>query len=119
MDYPIYIDRHYIRSDSMTGAENLLAFFEWLLNHTKEQLVSPFTLLSLDILNLKKLNDEHGYAAGDAALRWVTITLKEEANAKVYRISGDEFVGVLVEGSKQDHAQLCDKPFKFTIHNIN
>jgi diguanylate cyclase (GGDEF)-like protein len=93
----------------MTGAENLLAFFEWLLNHTKEQPVSPFTLLSLDVLNLKKLNDEHGYAAGDAALRWVTLTLKEEANAKVYRISGDEFVGVLVKGSTQDHAQLCDK----------
>jgi len=109
MEYPIYIDRHYIRSDSMTGAENLLAFFEWLLTHTSEQPIAPFTLLSLDVLDLKELNDEHGYAAGDAALRWITLTLREEANAKVFRISGDEFVGVLVEGSKQDHAQLCEK----------
>jgi len=109
MSDSIYIDRHYIRSDSMTGAENLLAFFEWLLTHTSEQPIAPFTLLSLDVLDLKELNDKHGYAAGDAALRWITLTLREEANAKVFRISGDEFVGVLVEGSKQDHAQLCDK----------
>jgi diguanylate cyclase (GGDEF)-like protein len=109
MNESLYIDRHYIRSDSMTGAENLLAFFEWLLIHTSEYPVAPFTLLSLDVLDLRNLNDEHGYAAGDAALRWITLTLREEANAKVFRISGDEFVGVLVEGSKQDHAQLCNK----------
>ena len=109
MSDSIYIDRVYIRSDSMTGAENLLAFFEWLLTHTSEEPVAPFTLLSLNVLDLKELNDEHGYAAGDAALRWITLTLREEANAKVFRISGDEFVGVLVEGSKQDHTQLCDK----------
>ena len=109
MSDSIYIDRVYIRSDSMTGAENLLAFFEWLLTLTLEEPVAPFTLISLNVLDLKELNDEHGYAAGDAALRWITLTLREEANAKVFRISGDEFVGVLVEGSKQDHTQLCDK----------
>ena len=93
----------------MTGAENLLAFFEWLLRHTKDQPVSPFTIISLDIIDLKELNDTHGYAAGDAALRWITLVLTEEANAKVFRISGDEFVGVLVEGSRQDHTKLCEK----------
>jgi diguanylate cyclase (GGDEF)-like protein len=91
----------------MTGAENLLAFFEWLLRHTKEKPVSPFTLISLDVIGLKQLNDTYGYAAGDAALRWITLVLQEEANAKVYRIGGNEFVGVLAEGSRQDHADLC------------
>jgi len=109
MTYPIYIDRHYIRSDSMTGAENLLAFFEWLMGHTTEKPVEPFTLLSTDIIDLRELNDKHGYAAGDAALRWVTLVLKEEADAKVFRISADEFVGVLSEGSREDHVVLCEK----------
>ena len=109
MNDPIYIDRHYLRSDSMTGAENLLAFLEWLLRHTKEQPITPFTLLSLNVINLRLLNDTYGYAAGDAALRWITLVLKEEADAKVFRISGDQFVGVLEEGSKQNHTDLCEK----------
>lgn len=109
MNYSFYVDRHYLRSDSMTGAENPLAFFEWLLRHTKEQPVSPFTFISLAIIDLKQLNDTHGYAAGDAALRWIALVLKEEANAKVFRISGDQFVGVLAEGSRQDHTELCEK----------
>ncbi|MGB2965705.1 MAG: diguanylate cyclase [Anaerolineales bacterium] len=109
MNHPIYVDRYYLRSDSMTGAENLLAFFEWLLRHTKEQPVSPFTLISLDVIGLKHLNDTHGYAAGDAALRWITLVLREEADAKVFRISSDEFVGVLVDGFRQDHTELCEK----------
>lgn len=109
MNDPFYVDRHYLRSDSMTGAENPLAFFEWLLGHTKEQPVSPFTLISLRLIDLKQLNDTHGFAAGDAALRWITLVLIEEADAKVYRISGDEFVGVLANGSRQDHTELCGK----------
>ena len=109
MNDPFYVDRHYLRSDSMTGAENPLAFFEWLLGHTKEQPVSPFTLISLKLIDLKQLNDTHGFAAGDAALRWITLVLIEEADAKVYRISGDEFVGVLANGSRQDHTELCGK----------
>jgi len=109
MNYSLYIDRHYLRSDSMTGAENPLAFFEWLLKHTKEQPFSPFTFISIAIIDLKQLNDTHGYAAGDAALRWITLVLKEEADAKVFRIGGDQFVGVLAEGSRQDHTELCEK----------
>jgi diguanylate cyclase (GGDEF)-like protein len=109
MNFSLYIDRHYLRSDSMTEAENALAFFEWLLRHAKEQPVSPFTLISLDVIALKQLNDAYGFAAGDAALRWITLVLIEEANAKVFRISGDEFVGVLTEGSKKEHTGLCEK----------
>jgi diguanylate cyclase (GGDEF)-like protein len=93
----------------MTGAENLLAFFEWLLEHTSEGLVMPFSLISLDVTGLRQLNDTHGYAAGDAVLRWITLVLQEEANAKVFRIGGDEFVGVLSEGSWGDHTDLCAK----------
>ena len=97
----------YLRSDSITGIGNPLAFFEWLLNHTKAQPTSPFTLISLDVNNLAQLNKVHGHVAGDAALRWIALVLLEEAQAKVYRISGDEFVGVLIEGSTDSHIELC------------
>ena len=109
MDYLSYYDPQYLRSDSTTGIGNPLAFFEWLLSHTKEKPTSPFTLISLDVNNLAQLNEVHGHAAGDAALRWIALVLLEEAQAKVYRISGDEFVGVLAEGSKHAHTELCDR----------
>lgn len=105
----LFIPRVYLRSDSMTGAENLLAFFEWLLSYTRDQEFIPFTLISIDIVSLRQINDIYGYAAGDAALRWITLVLQEEAGARVYRIGGDEFVGVLCGGSRQDHAALCDR----------
>lgn len=112
MKDPLLIPRVYLRSDSMTGAENLLAFFEWLLKYTKITPFDPFTLISLDVVALRQINDRHGYAAGDAALRWITLVLQEEAEAKVYRIGGDEFVGVLCGGSRQRHEELCERVLK-------
>ena len=109
MEYPIYDDPQYLRSDSITGVGNPLAFFEWLLSHTNEQPTLPFTLISLDVNNLRQLNETHGYEAGDAALRWIALVLLEEAGADVFRISSDEFVGVLMEGSTQIHTELCEQ----------
>lgn len=112
MKESIFIPRVYLRSDSMTGAENLLAFFEWLLVQTQAEDFSPFTLISMDVVGLRALNDEHGFAAGDAALRWITLVLQEEAGAKVYRVGADEFVGLLSEGSREDHADSFDLVLK-------
>ena len=109
MDNPNYDDPQYLRVDSITGIGNPLAFFEWLLSHTNQRPILPFTLISLDVNNLRQLNEAHGHAAGDAALRWIALVLLEEAQAKVYRISGDEFVGVLTEGSTHDHTELCER----------
>ena len=64
------------------------------------------------MIGLRELNDAHGYAAGDAALRWITLVLQEEAGAQVYRIGGNEFVGILSEGSRQDHTALSEKVLK-------
>ncbi len=112
MSQSFFIPRVYLRSDSMTGAENLLAFFDWLLEQTREEPISPFTLISLDIVGLRALNDEYGFAAGDAALRWITLVLQEEAGAVVYRVGADEFVGVLASGSREEHAGLYDLVLK-------
>lgn len=108
MKEDFYIPNVYLRSDSMTGAENLLALFEWLLAHTAEKPISPFTLISIKLIGLKKLNIKHGYAAGDAALRWISLCLIEEAGAKVYRIGADEFIGLLIDSSRDDHARSCE-----------
>jgi diguanylate cyclase (GGDEF)-like protein len=105
------------RSDPLTGVGNALAFFEWLLEHSNRQPIPPFSLISLDVKGLELLNKNHGHVAGDVALRWAALVLLEESEAEVYRISGDEFVGVLTEGAQQDHTEyvkrvsrrLCDE----------
>lgn len=99
----------YLRVDSITGIGNALAFFEWLLSHADDHPILPFTLISLDVKNLAQLNKTHGHTAGDAALRWIALVLLEEARAQVYRISGDEFVGVLTEGTVNTHSELCER----------
>lgn len=99
----------HLRADSISGVGNPLAFFEWLLAHTETKPTQPFTLISLDVHHLSLLNETQGREAGNAALRWVALVLLEETEADVYRIGGDEFVGVLIEGSTQSHAALCER----------
>lgn len=99
----------FLRIDPLTGVGNPLAFFEWLLAHSGLQPVPPFTLISLDVRGLRNLNDTHGRAAGNAALRWAALVLLEEAEAEVFRIAGDEFVGVLLEGSSSTHTEALER----------
>ncbi|NIM95311.1 MAG: diguanylate cyclase [Anaerolineales bacterium] len=98
----------FLRTDPLTGVGNTLAFFEWLLDLSNLETVPPFTLISLDIMNLEELNATHGHDAGDVALRWAALVLLEEAEAEVYRLGGDEFVGVITEGSPESHNHLFE-----------
>ncbi len=103
------VSPQYLRIDPLTGVGNPLAFFEWLLSHSEIKPVPPFTLISLDVRGVRTLNDAHGRAAGNAALRWAALVLLEEAEAEVYRIGGDEFVGVLLEGSSSSHTKALER----------
>jgi diguanylate cyclase (GGDEF)-like protein len=71
----------YLRIDPLTGVGNPLAFFEWLLSHSETKPVPPFTLISLDVRGVRNLNDAHGRAAGNAALRWAALVLFEGSSS--------------------------------------
>jgi diguanylate cyclase (GGDEF)-like protein len=88
-------------ADEKTSLGNALA-----LAH-EEQLInegaSEFNVVAwVDLDDFKELNGEHGYEAGDVAIREVGETLYkivvDELQAKAFRKSGDEFVILL----KQD-----------------
>jgi diguanylate cyclase (GGDEF)-like protein len=68
---------------------------------------TPFALLVIDMDNLKPLNDHHGHAAGDAALRRLADVirglLREEDFAA--RLGGDEFA-VFLDGCDAAGAEL-------------
>ena len=84
--------------DSLTGAANRYA----LLIHGAERLADPlrgaFSVIHLDLDDFKSINDRHGHAVGDAALRAFADACRSAVRDEidiVARIGGDEFVILL------------------------
>lgn len=80
--------------DALTGLPNRRA----LLRFLDEALAQgPLSLLHIDLDRFKEINDTHGHAAGDVALRHAADALCKVFgdDAMSARIGGDEFVAVL------------------------
>jgi len=74
-------------TDALTGLANRRVFLAALAN------AESGALISLDLDNLKPINDRHGHEAGDAALRAVAGLLQAESGPGevAARLGGDEF----------------------------
>ena len=97
------------RRDGLTGLLNRRAFFELAqatLERARDQ-PGPLTLLVLDADHFKLINDGHGHAAGDEALKLIAATLLGATRQYdlVGRIGGEEFA-VLLRGAALDEASL-------------
>jgi len=77
--------------DFLTGLGNARAFDEELARWCAAG--KPFALVLGDVDGLKELNDTHGHAAGNTALRRMAEALRQHADAEDFlaRIGGDEF----------------------------
>jgi diguanylate cyclase (GGDEF)-like protein len=85
--------------DGLTGALNRVAFEHRLQQELARaaRAGAPCSLVMLDIDHFKAINDEHGHASGDEALRWLADevrTFKRGADA-FGRIGGEEFALIL------------------------
>ena len=91
--------------DELTGLANRRAFTLFAdqeLARARRHSRTPVVVFA-DLDGLKQINDQHGHAAGDTAIRLVASALKSifrEADI-VARWSGDEFVALMVEGSEE------------------
>lgn len=82
--------------DALTGLLNRRAFTETVGN----LLVNPplmhshLAVVMIDLDNFKRINDTHGHAAGDLALRGVADLLREHcpSDAAICRAGGEEFL---------------------------
>ena len=78
--------------DAATGVKNKRAFLD--LSNT---LTDNYILISLDINNLKQINDTLGHIAGDKIILTIAKELIKHFPHCIYRIGGDEFVIVIKE----------------------
>ena len=75
---------------------------------------AEFSLIIIDVNDLKTVNDSQGHSEGDRQLRAVGMLLSEVfRNCPVYRLGGDEFA-VILQGQDNEHgeeliAQLSEK----------
>lgn len=71
----------------------------------------PLALLLLDIDHFKRVNDEHGHAAGDAALREVALLVRRTMRVEdlFARWGGEEFVVLAPETDETAAVHLADK----------
>jgi diguanylate cyclase (GGDEF)-like protein len=91
-------------TDTLTGLNNRRFLEQELERHVElyKRYRRPFAVLMLDFDSLKWLNDTHGHAAGDAALKHLAALMR--ANVRDVdipcRFGGDEFVILMPEADK-------------------
>lgn len=93
-------------TDGLTGLFNRRHFDQCLTAEVERatRLNQPFTLVTLDLDHLKKINDTYGHSVGDEAIRQIGVVLKKNARSVDIpaRFGGEEFAvilpGIDVEG---------------------
>src|SRR5512138_362522 len=93
----------FFRVDLLTGCNNLVSFSKSLEDNFGNGQLAPLSLIVMDVYQLRDINRTKGFDYGDSILRWMGIAIKDETDATVYRISGDNFVATLIGNSHEAH----------------
>ena len=99
--------------DPLTRLFNRRLFVERLEQEIAraQQSSAPFSIIFLDVDELKRINDTYGHLAGDALLREVANTLMDAVRGEdlVARYGGDEFVLLLPATASQAAASVAQR----------
>jgi diguanylate cyclase (GGDEF)-like protein/putative nucleotidyltransferase with HDIG domain len=116
------------RRDALTGLPNLKQLEQFMdatgIQHFTEG--SPFTLLFIDVVELKQINAKHGHAAGDEALRHVVRQSRTGLRVAdiLFRYGSHQFVALL-NGTNSEAAKTIGErvrqgvqaePFRLSTH---
>lgn len=88
--YYLFLHSYHSNRDTLTGALTRRKFYL----DTQRQRAAVTAIVSIDMNDLKQINDRKGHIAGDRALITVVEVIKKSAGprAALYRIGGDEFM---------------------------
>lgn len=105
--YYLYIHIRYFRYDVLTGAYNRTSFFA-----DAQKYGNHITYIySIDVNNLKKVNDTEGHQAGDKIIRGTALVIRSilPANCYLYRVGGDEFCVLCTDISRENIALFTNR----------
>lgn len=107
-------------TDPLTGIFNRRYFEENILKEAERslRLKQPFSLISMDLDYLKKINDTYGHQFGDLAIKTIANVLKREARSIDIpaRIGGEEF-NLLLPGVDSRGAAIAAERIRKSIEN--
>ena len=101
----------FFRVDLLTGCSNLVSFSKELDDNFGNKILDPLSLIVVDLYQLRDINQAKGFEHGNSLLRWLGIAIKDVTESTVYRISGDNFVAVLIGGNHATHQATARKLF--------
>ncbi len=105
--YYIYLYTQIYKFDVLTGLLNRRTFY----NDSQKIANYSMVIVSIDLNNLKTLNDKQGHAVGDIAIRSVAKALKSTSENKfrIYRTGGDEFMALGLKQSAKSAENFIEK----------
>ncbi len=107
-------------TDPLTGLYNRRYFEENIIKEAERslRLKQPFSLISMDLDFLKKINDTYGHQFGDLAIKTISNVLKKEARSIDIpaRIGGEEF-NLLLPGVDSNGAMIAAERIRKSIEN--
>ena len=118
----MYMHVEYFKLDILTGALNRISFYA---DTRKLNFRDEVTVFSIDLNDLKKINDTKGHSAGDEMIRSTARMIRKRLpkGAHLYRVGGDEFVIIStgISDEKTDRmvadlrADMLASPYSFAM----
>ena len=107
-------------TDPLTGLYNRRFFEDNIIKEAERslRLRQPFSIISLDLDYLKKINDTYGHQYGDIAIKTIATVIKKEARSIDIpaRIGGEEF-NLLLPGVDSIGAQIAAERIRKSIES--
>ena len=109
-------------TDDLTMLSNRRGF-EALAQHALnvcKRMQKPASLLFFDLNDFKKINDVHGHAEGDRALKTFADVLRNELRDSdvIGRLGGDEFVAILTDSTSSQTMAVTQR-LRSTLGTLN
>ncbi len=105
--------------DGLTGLYNR-SMFETEVDRLEKSRRYPVTVLMADVVGMRKVNQEHGYATGDERLRKMAELLRDafRSDDVVARLGADKF-GVLLPSTSSVSSEAVQRRVRSRLENYN
>ena len=110
------------QTDDLTGLLNMRAFNLVLEKEIAQVMrhAQPFTIIMVDIDDLKGTNDQHGHTTGSRLIKTIAQSIKDcvRTSDVLARYGGDEFV-IMMSHTSTGHARTAAERIRAAINNTS